>query len=198
MVNILFYFFSFILIFSSLSIVTTYNSIISVLFLVLSFLTSSILLILLECEFLALMLVIVYVGAVAVLFLFVLMMLETKVKNLNRGLLVYFPFGVFLNSIFFFEIMNSVLINFSPTSYLYENHFIIYDYISYFNQLNNSTDIQVFGHILYTHFVLQFLVVGFVLFLVLVGVIFLTANPIYKTHKTQSVFYQLSRNSIIF
>lgn len=198
MVNILFYFFSFILILSSLAIITTYNSIISVLFLVLSFLISAILLILLECEFLALMLVIVYVGAVAVLFLFVLMMLETKVKNLNKNLLVYFPFGVLLNSIFFFEIMNSVSINFLPTSYLYSNYFISYDYINYFNQVNNSTDIQVFGHILYTHFVLQFLIVGFVLFLVLVGVVFLTANPIYKNHKDQTIFYQLSRNSIIF
>jgi NADH-quinone oxidoreductase subunit J len=198
MVNILFYFFSFILIFSSLAIVTTYNSIISVLFLVLSFLISAILLILLECEFLALMLIIVYVGAVAVLFLFVVMMLETKIKNLNKAILVYFPFGVLLNSIFFFEIINSVSINFSFTSYLYNNYFINYDYISYFNQLNNSTDIQVFGHVLYTYFVLQFLIVGFVLFLVLVGVVFLTANPVYKNHKNQTVFYQLSRNSIIF
>jgi len=198
MVNILFYFFSFILIFSALAIVISYNSIVSVLFLVLNFLISAILLILLECEFLALMLVIVYVGAVAVLFLFVLMMLETKVKNLNRSILVYFPFGVLLNGIFFFEIFNSISINFLPTSYLYYNYFVSYDYISYFNQVNNSTDIQVFGHILYTHFVLQFLIVGFVLFLVLVGVVFLTANPIYKNHKTQDVFYQLSRNSIIF
>lgn len=195
MVNVLFYFFSCILVLSSLAIVTTYNSIVSVLFLVLSFLISAILLILLECEFLALMLVIVYVGAVAVLFLFVLMMLETKVKNLNKGLLVYFPFGVILNSILFFEIMNSVSTNFLPTSYLHNNSFITDNYFSY---INNSTDIQVFGHIIYTHFVLQFLIVGFILFLVLVGVVFLTANPIYKNHKNQTVFYQLSRNSIIF
>lgn len=86
------YFIFFLLIFSSLAIVTTYNSIISVLFLVLSFLISDILLILLECEFLALMLIIVYVKAVAVLFLFVVMMLETKIKTLNRVLFVYFPF----------------------------------------------------------------------------------------------------------
>jgi NADH-quinone oxidoreductase subunit J len=198
MINILFYFFSFILVLSSLAIVSTYNSIISVLFLVLSFLISAILLILLECEFLALMLVIVYVGAVAVLFLFVLMMLETKVKNLNKGLFVYFPFGILLNIIFFIGIINSVSINFLPTSYLYNNYFISYDYISYFNQINNLTDIQVFGHILYTHFILQFLLVGFILFLVLVGVVFLTANPVYKNHKTQTVFYQLSRNAIIF
>lgn len=197
MVNILFYFFSFILVLSSLAIVFSYNSIISVLFLVLSFLISSVLLILLKCEFLALMLIIVYVGAVAVLFLFVLMMLETKVKNLNKSLLVYFPFGILLNIIFLFEIINSVSTNVLSNSYL-SYSYLVPNYTSYINLINNVTDIQVFGHILYTHFVLQFLIVGFVLFLVLVGVVFLTANPIYKTHKTQTVFYQLSRTSIIF
>lgn len=199
MVNILFYFFSFILVLSSLAIVMTYNSIISVLFLVLSFLVSAILLILLECEFLALMLAIVYVGAVAILFLFVLMMLETKFKNVNKGILIYFPFGVLLNSIFFFEIVSSVSENFIfSNSYLSNNYDEVPNYVSYFNQINHLTDIQVFGHIIYTYFVLQFLIVGFVLFLVLVGVVFLTANPIYKNHKNQTVFYQLSRNSIIF
>lgn len=197
MVNILFYFFSFILVLSSLAIVFSYNSIISVLFLVLSFLISSVLLIVLKCEFLALMLLIVYVGAVAVLFLFVLMMLETKVKNLNKSLLIYFPFGILLNIIFLFEIINSVSTNVLSNSYL-SYSYLIPNYTTYINLIDNVTDIQVFGHILYTHFVLQFLIVGFVLFLVLVGVVFLTANPIYKTHKTQTVFYQLSRTSIIF
>jgi NADH:ubiquinone oxidoreductase subunit 6 (subunit J) len=125
-------------------------------------------------------------------------MLETKLQNLNKGLLVYFPFGVVLNSIFFFEIMNTISTNFAPTSYISNNCFIAYDYINYFSRVNSSTDIQVFGNIIYTHFVLQFLIVGFVLFLVLVGVVFLTSNPIYKTYKTQTVFYQLSRNAIIF
>ena len=197
MVNVLFYFFSSILVFSSLAIVFTYNSIISVLFLVLSFLISAILLVLLKCEFLALMLIIVYVGAVAVLFLFVLMMLETKVKYLNKSLIVYFPFGILLNIIFFFEVINSVSTDILSNSYLSYNY-LIPNYNSYINLMNNLTDIQVFGHILYTHFVLQFLIAGFVLFLVLVGVVFLTANPIYKNHKNQTVFYQLSRNSVIF
>lgn len=197
MVNILFYFFSFSLVLSSLVIVITYNSIISVLFLVLSFLISAVLLILLECEFLALMLIIVYVGAVAVLFLFVIMMLETKLRNINKGLFLYFPFGIFINIIFFFEIINSVSKTFLSNPYN-STKYLIVDYTSYFNQISNVLDIQVFGYLLYTNFVLQFLIVGFVLFLVLVGVVFLTSNPIYKNHKTQAVFYQLSRNSIFF
>ena len=99
--------------------------------------------------------------------------------------------------IFFLEIVSSISVNFVSNSYL-DTDFLIFEYISYYSSINNLTDIQLFSHILYTHFVLQFLIVGFILFLVLVGVVFLTANPIYKNHKNQMVFYQLSRNSIIF
>ena len=196
MLNLLFFFFSISLLLSSLAVVITNNSIFSVLFLVLSFLLSSILLILLECEFLALMLVIIYVGAVAILFLFVLMMLEAKLKNLNKGILLYFPFGLFLNFIFLVILLDSVSNNFTHNTYL--NNFLYNNYCSWYSMIDSLMDIEVFGHILYTHFILQFLVVGFILFLALVGVVFLTVNPIYKNYKTQTVFYQLSRNHIIF
>ena len=197
MLNILFYFFSIILLFSSLLVVTTHNFIVAVLFLVLSFLISSILLLLLECEFLALMIIIIYVGAVAILFLFVLMMLETKLKNLNKDIILYFPFGIFLTFVFFMEILFSISANFSNN--LYDNTSFLYNtYYSWYSTVDSLTDISVFGNILYTHFVLQFLLVGFVLFLSLVGVVYLTVNPIYKNYKNQVVFHQLSRNSIIF
>ena len=195
MLNLLFYFFSIVLLLSALSVVLTHNSIVSVLFLVLSFLISSILLILLECEFLALMLIIIYVGAVAILFLFVLMMLETKLKNLNKNIFLYFPFGVFINIIFFIEITSSISNNFLSNPYV--NNFLYNIYCSWYGKVDSLTDIEVFGHILYTQYVLQFLVVGFILFLALVGVVFLTSTPI-KNYKTQIVFYQLSRNSVIF
>ena len=195
MLNLLFYFFSIILLLSALAVVLTHNSIVSVLFLVLCFLVSSILLILLECEFLALMLIIIYVGAVAILFLFVLMMLETKLKNLNKNIFIYFPFGVFINLVFCIEITNSISNSFLQNPY--KNNFLYNTYCSWYGKVDYLTDIEVFGNILYTQYVLQFLVVGFVLFLALIGVVFLTSNPI-KNYKSQVVFYQLSRNSIIF
>ena len=151
---------------------------------------------LLECEFLALMLIIIYVGAVAVLFLFVLMMLETKLKNLNKGLFLYFPFGVFINIIFFFAISNSVSCNFLTNPY--STNFLYNSYYSWYGKIDSLTDIETFGNVLYTHFVLQFLIVGFILFLALIGVVYLTANPIHKNYRNQTVFHQLSRNSIIF
>ena len=91
-INILFYLFSIILLFSSFMVITVKNSIYAVLFLVLSFIAASGLLLLLKCEFLALMFIIIYVGAIAVLFLFVVMMLDLKITSYKKDILKYFPF----------------------------------------------------------------------------------------------------------
>ena len=128
MLNILFYLFSIFLLLSSLVIVFSYNSIVSVLFLILSFLISAILLLLLECEFLALLLITIYVGAVAVLFLFILMMLETKLTNLSKKLTLYFPFGIFVSVIFFLEVLFCVSDSFEVNSYNYFFSFLRIDY----------------------------------------------------------------------
>ena len=198
MLNILFYFFSIVLLLSSLLVVISYNSIISVLFLILSFLVSAILLLLLECEFLSLILITVYVGAVAVLFIFVLMMLETKLTNLNKNFFLYFPFGFFINCLFFFEIITSISNNFLSNPYSLNYNLSYMNYCTWYGKLDVLTDVEVFGQILYTHFVLQFLIVGFILFLALVGVVYLVSNSINRSSKTQTVFHQLSRNPVIF
>ena len=83
-VNLFFYFFSFILIVSALMTILSQNSIYSVLFLVLSFVSSSSILFLLECEYISLIFIIIYVGAIAVLFLFVVMMLDVKTVYLAK------------------------------------------------------------------------------------------------------------------
>ena len=101
-VNSLFYFFSCILILSSLMIILSQNSIYSVLFLVLSFVSSSSIMFLLECEYISLIFIIIYVGAIAVLFLFVVMMLDIKTVYLVKDSLKYFPFGSFLGIVFLF------------------------------------------------------------------------------------------------
>ena len=65
-------------------IILSQNSIYSVLFLVLSFVSSSSIIFLLECEYISLIFVIIYVGAIAVLFLFVVMMLDIKTIYLAK------------------------------------------------------------------------------------------------------------------
>jgi NADH-quinone oxidoreductase subunit J len=104
-VNSFFYFFSCVLLLSSLMIILSQNSIYSVLFLVLSFVSSANILFLLECEYISLIFIIIYVGAIAVLFLFVVMMLDLKTIHLAKDSLKYFPFGSFLGFVFFIEIL---------------------------------------------------------------------------------------------
>ena len=89
-------------------IILSQNSIHSVLFLVLSFVSSSSILFLLECEYISLIFIIIYVGAIAVLFLFVVMMLDIKTIHLTKDSLKYFPFGSFLGLVFIFEILIAV------------------------------------------------------------------------------------------
>ena len=86
-INSFFYFFSCVLLVSSLMIIFSQNSIYSVLFLVLSFVSSSSVLFLLECEYISLIFILIYVGAIAVLFLFVVMMLDIKT--------IYLPNDIF-------------------------------------------------------------------------------------------------------
>jgi len=91
--DVIFYFFSTILIVSALGVVTVRNPVYSALLLVLSFVTCSGLWLLLEAEFLAITLVLVYVGAVMVLFLFVVMMLDINLDKLREGFWKWFPIG---------------------------------------------------------------------------------------------------------
>ncbi|MGI9331365.1 MAG: NADH-quinone oxidoreductase subunit J [Gammaproteobacteria bacterium] len=90
---IFFYALSGVLIGSALGVIASRNPIHSVLYLVLAFVTSSVLWLLLEAEFLAVVLVLVYVGAVMVLFLFVIMMLDVNLVQLREGYTRYAPLG---------------------------------------------------------------------------------------------------------
>lgn len=89
-----FYFFSAILLFAGLRVITARNPVHAALNLVLAFFTAAGLWILLEAEFLAITLVLVYVGAVMVLFLFVVMMLDINLDRLREGFWDYLPLAV--------------------------------------------------------------------------------------------------------
>jgi NADH-quinone oxidoreductase subunit J len=94
--DIIFYFFSAVLLASALGVITARNPVHSALLFVLALFTSAGLWLLLEAEFLAITLVLVYVGAVMVLFLFVVMMLDINLDYLREGFWKWFPFGAFL------------------------------------------------------------------------------------------------------
>lgn len=86
-----FYIFAGVAIFSSIFVVLSKNTVKSVLFLILSFLSTACIWLLLEAEFLAITLILVYVGAVMVLFLFVVMMIDQEFEITKLGVSKYSP-----------------------------------------------------------------------------------------------------------
>ncbi len=94
--QIVFYIFATIAVLSALMVITQNNPVRCVLFLVLTFFAASVLWILAEAEFLALILVLVYVGAVMTLFLFVVMMLDIDTASVRKHFARYLPFGLIL------------------------------------------------------------------------------------------------------
>lgn len=96
LIQAIFYIFAALAVGSALMVITQNNPVRCVLFLVLTFFASSVLWILAEAEFLALILVLVYVGAVMTLFLFVVMMLNIDVESMKSHFMKYMPFGLIL------------------------------------------------------------------------------------------------------
>lgn len=170
------------------------NSVHAVLFLILSFLCASGILIMLQCEFLALMFLIIYVGAIAVLFLFVVMMLDLKLMNSKKDFLKYLPFGVLV--IAMFTIYPAIT---SINNFFYENPYttnllLQNTHFNWLVRLDSFTEIQSIGQVVYTQYVLQFLIAGNILLLATLAAVVLTINTDSSNEKKQIIFKQLARN----
>jgi NADH:ubiquinone oxidoreductase subunit 6 (subunit J) len=87
-------FFSICILLNALFIVLGINSIYSIFLLVFLFTLSTGLLLLIECEFMALIFIIIYIGAISVLFLFIILMLDLK-TNIKK----FYNYLPFINSI---------------------------------------------------------------------------------------------------
>jgi NADH-quinone oxidoreductase subunit J len=103
-VEILFYFFSLVLVGAAVGVITARNPVHCALFLVLAFFNSAVIWLLMEAEFLAIVLMLVYVGAVMVLFLFVVMMLDVNIAALREGFTRYAPLGILVAALVVVEI----------------------------------------------------------------------------------------------
>ena len=107
--SLFFYFFSTISVFAAIMVTISRNTVYSVFFLILVFISISILFIMIGAEFLGMIMLIVYVGAVAVLFLFVVMMLNiteqlTK-RSSRKGLINNISVGSIVGVIIFLELL---------------------------------------------------------------------------------------------
>lgn len=94
-----FYFFSAVLLFAALRVVTARNPVHAVLYLMLAFSQAAAIWILLKAEFLGLTLVLVYLGAVMVLFLFVVMMLDIRIDGVRQGFWQHVPLALVLGGL---------------------------------------------------------------------------------------------------
>jgi NADH-quinone oxidoreductase subunit J len=195
--DLIFIFFSLLLIVFSSMVILSRHPAFSLLFLVGSFISASCLLLLLECELLALLFLTVYVGAIAVLFLFAVMMLDFKHYSLQKNLMIYLPIGVFFGGVLLYQLIFEINTFFITTP---RNTFYIDGHINWYDLISSTTETEALGHVLYSYFVLHFLVSGLILLVVLLGVVRLTNVSEIKVrnkNKTQALFKQLSKSPIL-
>jgi NADH-quinone oxidoreductase subunit J len=192
----LFNIFAILLIVSSTVVVLSKHPIFSLLALVTSFLLASFILFLIECEFLAFLFIIIYVGAIAILFLFAIMMLDYKSTDLSRNTIKYLPIAVIFGLGFLSILLYEVNSNFEKYP---SDSFYINIYQNWYDLIDSTTDVEVYGQVLYSYFVLQLLITGLILLMVLIGVVYLTNTYSVKPSNSEQVaFKQLARESKFF
>ena len=186
--SLFFYTFAFIAIFSAIMVTASKNTVHSVFFLILDFISVSCLFIMIGAEFLGMIMLIVYVGAVAVLFLFVVMMLNVAQQKKqwfsSTESSKHIPLGFLISVIIFFELI--IVVGgwkFKP------------DVVSSISLSFNDTDISnthSIGNVLYTDYIHLFQLSGMILLVAMIGAIVLTFRK-RSGLKRQSYFSQISR-----
>ena len=185
--SLFFYFFSSIAVFSAIMVTVSRNTVYSVFFLILVFVSVSILFIMIGAEFLGMIMLIVYVGAVAVLFLFVVMMLNVSEKitehTSRKGLINNISVGSIVGIIIFLELLVVV------GGWKYKENFVP---LSNANLNSNLSNTHALGEILYTDYIHIFQIAGMILLVSMIGAITLTFSK-RENIKRQNYFDQIQR-----
>ena len=183
---IFFYVFSIIAVVSAIMVTVSKNTVHSVFFLILDFISISCLFIMVGAEFLGMIMLIVYVGAVAVLFLFVVMMLNVaQQKNqwfISEESSGHIPLGLLISAIIFFELI-IVIGGWKYKPDLFETTNLIT------NEISNTHSL---GQVLYTDYIHIFQISGMILLIAMIGAIVLTFRQ-REGVKKQSYLKQISR-----
>ena len=184
---IFFYIFSSIAIISAIMVTVSKNTVHSVFFLILDFISISCLFIMIGAEFLGMIMLIVYVGAVAVLFLFVVMILNVaQQKNqwfLSEESSGHIPVGLIISTIIFFELI--IVIG----GWKYKPELFDKIKISSAETVSNTHSL---GQILYTDYIHVFQISGMILLVAMIGAIVLTFRQ-REGVKRQDYINQISR-----
>ncbi len=186
--SVFFYIFSLIAIVSAVMVTVSKNTVHSVFFLILDFISISCLFIMIGAEFLGMIMLIVYVGAVAVLFLFVVMMLNVAEQKgqwfssrWDGG--THIPVGLLVSLIIFFELI--IVIG----GWKYKPDLLDSLSINISAEVTNTRSI---GNVLYTDYILLFQISGMILLVAMIGAIVLTYRERAGV-KRQSYVKQISR-----
>ena len=184
---IFFYTFSLIAVVSAIMVTASKNTVHSVFFLILDFISVSCLFIMIGAEFLGMIMLIVYVGAVAVLFLFVVMMLNVaQQKNQwfsSDSNSKHIPIGLIISTIIFFELIIVV------GGWKYKPELLNNDNLLTKDSLSNTHSL---GQVLYTDYIHIFQISGMILLVAMIGAIVLTFRQ-REGVKKQSYIKQISR-----
>jgi NADH-quinone oxidoreductase subunit J len=153
-------------------IVLARNPVYSLLNLVVLFICGSLHLLYLGVDFLAYVFVIVYVGALAVLFLFVVIMLDIKLSK-RKNFKTEIPLVFFIALVCFLYLDNDSLAyvnleSFTPRFSPYVDDF---------------SCIKALGCVVYTNYVIHFVLCGLVLLVAMIGAIVLTSKGRYQANK---------------
>ena len=185
---IFFYVFSIIAVISAIMVTVSKNTVHSVFFLILDFISISCLFIMIGAEFLGMIMLIVYVGAVAVLFLFVVMMLNVAQQknqwfNSETTSSSHIPVGLIISTIIFFELIIVV------GGWKYKPELSNPNTTQISNEISNTHSL---GQVLYTDYIHIFQISGMILLIAMIGAIVLTFRR-REGLKTQSYLKQISR-----
>ena len=185
--SIFFYTFSIIAVVSAIMVTVSKNTVHSVFFLILDFISISCLFIMIGAEFLGMIMLIVYVGAVAVLFLFVVMMLNVaQQKNqwfISEESSKHIPMGLIISTVIFFELI--IVIGgwkYKPELFNLNNSLTNFE----------TSNTHALGQILYTDYIHVFQISGMILLVAMIGAIVLTFRK-REGVKKQSYIKQISR-----
>jgi NADH-ubiquinone oxidoreductase chain 6 len=187
---------------SSVFSITSKNPVISVIFLISTFVQAAIYLILIGVNFVGISYIVIYVGAIAVLFIFVIMMINIKLTDILETGSQYtknLPLAIAIGSLFIFIIFNVIPFNFNniPTlSVLLDNitifnSFVTNSKIQSINLINiivnnnlfssfsdtiitDFQQIEVLGHGLYTYGAILLIILSFILLLAMFATIIIS------------------------
>ena len=162
------------------------NPVHSVLWLILTFLSSAGLFVLMGAEFAAMLLVIVYVGAVAVLFLFVVMMLDVDFAELKGEMARYMPLALLIGVVILMQLGLAYGAWVSADGALAMRGAVAPD----LSQVENT---RALGLLLYDKYILLFQLAGMILLVAMIGAILLTLRH-RRDIKRQNVLHQMWRD----